>query len=125
VVGYVGLPIGLVGPLVIDGELVHVPMATTEGCLVASTNRGARAIRAASTMTQVDPISFLREDRGPDLDCKSGVRTALVYDGMTRGPVVRFPSAVDARQVTRRRNMRSDIKTHDIHEVQGFRGLSW
>lgn len=66
VIGFVPLPVGFAGPLLLDGEMVHVPMATTEGCLVASTNRGCRAVLT------------------------KGVRSRLVDDGMTRGPVVRF-----------------------------------
>jgi len=44
-------------------------MATTEGCLVASTMRGAKAMNAGG-----------------------GVTTSLSHDGMTRGPCVKFPS---------------------------------
>jgi hydroxymethylglutaryl-CoA reductase (NADPH) len=44
VIGYVPLPLGVVGPLVINGEPIYIPMATTEGCLVASTNRGCKAL---------------------------------------------------------------------------------
>ncbi|XP_067013691.2 3-hydroxy-3-methylglutaryl-coenzyme A reductase isoform X2 [Anabrus simplex] len=68
VIGYVPVPVGMAGPLLLDDHLIYVPMATTEGCLVASTNRGCRAL------------------------LKCGVRSRLVEDGMTRGPVVRFPS---------------------------------
>ncbi|XP_012277434.1 3-hydroxy-3-methylglutaryl-coenzyme A reductase isoform X2 [Orussus abietinus] len=74
VVGYIPVPIGIAGPLLVDGELVHVPMATTEGCLVASTNRGSRAL------------------------IKCGVTSRVVADGMTRGPVVRFPNIVRASE---------------------------
>ncbi|XP_076658313.1 HMG coenzyme A reductase isoform X2 [Halictus rubicundus] len=74
VVGYVPVPLGIAGPMLIDGEFYHVPMATTEGCLVASTNRGSRAL----------------------LNC--GVTSRVVADGMTRGPVVRFPNIVRASE---------------------------
>lgn len=74
VIGYLPVPVGIAGPLLIDGQLYHVPMATTEGCLVASTNRGSRAL------------------------IKCGVTSRIVADGMTRGPVVRFPNIVRASE---------------------------
>lgn len=74
VIGYVPVPLGIAGPLLVDGELYHIPMATTEGCLVASTNRGSRALS------------------------KCGVTSRVVADGMTRGPVVRFPNIVRASE---------------------------
>lgn len=74
VIGYIPIPVGYSGPLLLDGNQYYVPMATTEGCLVASTNRGSRAIFEAG-----------------------GASSQVVFDGMTRGPVVRFLSIKNAR----------------------------
>lgn len=64
-----------VGPLVIDGRSYFIPMATTEGVLVASTSRGAKAINAGG-----------------------GAVTVLTSDGMTRGPCLGFKSLKRAGQ---------------------------
>nr|AAB69726.1 3-hydroxy-3-methylglutaryl coenzyme a reductase [Camptotheca acuminata] len=75
-VGYVQIPVGIVGPLLLDGREYSVPMATTEGCLVASTNRGCKAIYASGGATSI-----------------------LLRDGMTRAPVVRFSTAKRAAEL--------------------------
>jgi hydroxymethylglutaryl-CoA reductase (NADPH) len=75
VVGYIPIPLGIAGPLNIDGELVHIPMATAEGTLVASTSRGCKALNAGG-----------------------GVTTVLTNDAMTRGPAIDFPSIVMAAE---------------------------
>lgn len=67
------IPVGAVGPFVVDGTSLQIPMATTEGCLVASTSRGCKAINAGG-----------------------GARTELLNDGMSRGPVVSFSSIREA-----------------------------
>jgi hydroxymethylglutaryl-CoA reductase (NADPH) len=59
-VGYVQLPVGVAGPLLLDGRRLYVPMATTEGCLVASTNRGFKAIAESGGASSV----ILRELKG-------------------------------------------------------------
>ena len=73
VIGYTPIPTGAAGPLIIDGQHYYVPMATTEGVLVASTNRGCKAINAAG-----------------------GALTVLTGDGMTRGPCVGFQTLARA-----------------------------
>ena len=50
---YVPVPVGVVGPLVLDNKILRIPMATTEGALVASTNRGCRAIELSGGATSV------------------------------------------------------------------------
>ncbi|XP_029295546.1 3-hydroxy-3-methylglutaryl-CoA reductase a [Cottoperca gobio] len=76
VIGYMPIPVGVAGPLHLDGKQFQVPMATTEGCLVASTNRGCRAIALGG-----------------------GASCRILADSMTRGPVVRLPSACQAAEV--------------------------
>ncbi|KAI9716716.1 MAG: 3-hydroxy-3-methylglutaryl-coenzyme A (HMG-CoA) reductase isozyme [Chrysothrix sp. TS-e1954] len=73
VIGYVPLPLGVAGPIKVDGQNYFLPMATTEGVLVASTSRGAKAINAGG-----------------------GAVTVLTADGMTRGPCVGFSTLVRA-----------------------------
>ncbi|KAL2928045.1 ATP-dependent DNA helicase 2 subunit KU70, partial [Bienertia sinuspersici] len=74
-VGYVQVPVGVVGPLLLDGREYYVPMATTEGCLVASTNRGCKAVYLSG-----------------------GAHSMVLRDGMTRAPIVRFGSAKRAAE---------------------------
>ncbi|KAF8515679.1 hydroxymethylglutaryl-coenzyme A reductase-domain-containing protein [Hysterangium stoloniferum] len=73
VVGYMPIPLGIAGPLRIDGKSYPIPMATAEGTLVASTSRGCKALNAGG-----------------------GVTTVITKDGMTRGPALEFPSIVSA-----------------------------
>ena len=59
-IGVAQVPMGLVGPLRVNGEhasgVFYVPMATSEGTLVASYNRGARLLSESggATVTVVD-----------------------------------------------------------------------
>jgi hydroxymethylglutaryl-CoA reductase (NADPH) len=77
-IGVAQVPIGLAGPLLVDGEHAqgefYVPMATAEGTLVASYNRGMRLLHEAG-----------------------GVKTTVLDDRMQRAPVFIFPSAREAR----------------------------
>jgi hydroxymethylglutaryl-CoA reductase (NADPH) len=76
--GAAQVPIGVAGPLRINGEHArgdfYVPLATTEGTLVASYNRGMRVLS----------------------EC-GGVTTTVVGDSMQRAPAFVFPDALRAR----------------------------
>jgi hydroxymethylglutaryl-CoA reductase (NADPH) len=77
-VGVAQVPIGLAGPLLVNGEDAqgefYVPLATAEGTLVASYNRGMRLLHEAG-----------------------GVTTTVMDDRMQRAPSFLFPSAREAR----------------------------
>ena len=77
-VGVAQVPIGLAGPLKVNGEHAqgdfYVPLATAEGTLVASYNRGMRLLHEAG-----------------------GVTTTILDDRMQRAPSFLFPSAREAR----------------------------
>ncbi|AQK54713.1 3-hydroxy-3-methylglutaryl-coenzyme A reductase 2, partial [Zea mays] len=87
-VGYVQMPVGVAGPLLLDGKQYHVPMATTEGCLVASVNRGCRAIAASG-----------------------GAFSVLLRDAMSRAPVVKLPS------IKRAAELKAFVETHTNFET--------
>ncbi|MDF3030400.1 MAG: hypothetical protein K0R03_958 [Moraxellaceae bacterium] len=76
--GVVQVPLGFAGPLLVDGEHAqgefYVPMATSEGTLVASYSRGMRLTREAG-----------------------GVRTTVIDDAMQRAPIFVFEDARHAR----------------------------
>ena len=78
-IGVAQVPIGLAGPLLVHGEHAegefYIPLATTEGTLVASYNRRMKLLRAAG-----------------------GVRTTVHDDCMQRAPAFIFKSARDARE---------------------------
>jgi len=76
--GVAQVPLGVAGPLLVDGEHAqgefYVPMATAEGTLIASYNRGMKLLRKAG-----------------------GVKTTILDDRMQRAPAFLFPSAREAR----------------------------
>ena len=79
-IGVAQVPVGLAGPLLIDGEHArgefYVPMATTEGTLVASYNRGMRLLT----------------------EC-GGVKATVVERYMQRSPVFLMEDARAARRL--------------------------
>lgn len=79
-IGAVQIPVGLAGPLHINGEHAngefYVPLATSEGALVASVNRGCSVIKASD-----------------------GATVRIIGDKMTRAPVIKAKSVADAVEI--------------------------
>jgi hydroxymethylglutaryl-CoA reductase (NADPH) len=77
-IGVAQVPIGLAGPVRVNGEHAqgdfYVPLATAEGTLVASYNRGMKLVREAG-----------------------GVTVTVMDDAMQRAPAFVFESAREAR----------------------------
>jgi hydroxymethylglutaryl-CoA reductase (NADPH) len=78
-VGATHLPLGVAGPLPVSGGAADdeyvVPLATTEGALVASVNRGCSALAAAG-----------------------GVESVVIEEAMTRAPVFRVDGVTEAER---------------------------
>jgi hydroxymethylglutaryl-CoA reductase (NADPH) len=78
-IGVAQVPLGVAGPLLVNGEHAqgefYVPLATAEGTLVASYNRGMRLLRESG-----------------------GVTTTVMADKMQRAPAFLFESAREARE---------------------------
>jgi hydroxymethylglutaryl-CoA reductase (NADPH) len=77
--GTAQVPLGFAGPLLVNGQHAsgefYVPLATSEGTLVASYNRGMKVLHRSG-----------------------GVKCAVVGDNMQRAPVFVFEDAAQARQ---------------------------
>ena len=79
-IGTVQVPVGVAGPLLIHNEdeeiETYLPLATTEGALLASVNRGCSAIRKSG-----------------------GCNVAILANQMTRAPVLKTKSVTDAKKL--------------------------
>lgn len=79
-IGTVQIPVGVAGPLPVDGGAssgeYHLPLATTEGALVASVNRGCALLRKAG-----------------------GAAARVTGNGMTRAPVFAVPDVATGESI--------------------------
>jgi len=73
VIGYIPIPIGVAGPILLNNKEYYLPMATTEGALVASTSRGAKAITESG-----------------------GCYATVIKDSITRAPLIKCPNLREA-----------------------------
>jgi len=100
VIGYIQIPVGVAGPLLINSKKINLPMATTEGCLVASTSRGCKAI----TLSE-------------------GCKAVVVDDGMTRAPAVKFESLKTASQFKKYVKLNFEILAQQFESTSRFAKL--
>jgi len=75
-IGAAQIPLGVAGPLKIKNKNYFLPLATTEGALVASVNRGCRAVSLSG-----------------------GVRVLVENIGITRGPVFKTNSLLASAEL--------------------------
>ena len=95
--GHVPIPVGYAGPLSVtfsSGETseIHLPLATTEGALVASVNRGCKALNLSAANGS-----------------GQGVTTSSIHHGMSRSIALRIQKTEDQRP-----KKAEEIKTHEV-----------
>jgi hydroxymethylglutaryl-CoA reductase (NADPH) len=73
VIGCIQIPLGIAGPILLNNQEYFLPLATTEGSLVASTSRGAKAITESG-----------------------GCFASIIKDSITRAPVIKCPHLSEA-----------------------------
>ncbi len=78
VIGAVQIPVGIAGPLKINGEYAkgefYVPMGTTEGALIASATRGMKSVNLSG-----------------------GANVTIISDSMARAPLFELDSVAEAK----------------------------
>jgi len=73
VVGFLSLPVAMVGPLMVNGRTCHIPLATSDANIIAKTARGCKALEAAG-----------------------GIQTRVIKDGIVQRPVTVLSSVFEA-----------------------------
>ena len=109
-IGVAQVPLGVAGPVLVNGEHAkgdfYVPLATAEGTLVASYNRGMRLLREAG-----------------------GVTTTVMADKMQRAPAFIFESAREAREFAHwldenfdqiKQMAESSTRTGRLHDIEKY-----
>ena len=102
-IGTIQIPVGVVGPIVIDNNEenieTYVPMATTEGALLASVNRGCSVIRRSN-----------------------GCNVSILSNQMTRAPVLKTKSVHDANKLKKwiEDNKKSMIDIYVMNDLPVF-----
>jgi len=82
-IGTIQVPVGIAGPLLVKSQKskvksYYIPLATTEGALVASLNRGCKAITESGGATALSVR--VGATRGPVFKVKNMVENSLLFD---------------------------------------------
>lgn len=122
IIGTVSLPLGVAGPLLIDGREFVLPLATTEGCLVASINRGCKAIyRSGGARSLVKKVGITRapvfglESLDDGERCQNWLRENLSLMQDKVGKLSKFTKllGIDCQQVGRFLHVKFTFDTAD------------
>jgi|SaaInlStandDraft_6_1057023.scaffolds.fasta_scaffold09506_2 hydroxymethylglutaryl-CoA reductase (NADPH) len=68
IIGYTRIPTGIIGPVNIHNKTNYVPIATTEGALISSINRGCKLLNTSKTSIVVEDVGMTRS---PIIKCNS------------------------------------------------------
>lgn len=84
-VGGISIPVGIAGPITINFnnqiDNYYIPLATTEGALVASVSRGAKALASGKAKDSVKVIVKKQGmSRAPVFECGSGEQAFQVFE---------------------------------------------
>lgn len=74
VIGYINIPVGIVGPIIINSNKYNVPISTTEGALIASINKGCKIVKYSS---------------------ENNINTIAFDKGITRAPIIKVENMSD------------------------------
>jgi len=114
-IGVAQVPIGLAGPLLVNGEHAqgefYVPLATAEGTLVASYNRGMRLLHEAGCVSTT--IIDARMQRAPAFVCESA-REARAFGSWLDE---HFDEIAQAAEATTRTGRLQDIEQYSASRI--------
>ena len=97
VIGYLQMPLGQIGPLNVDGVDCAPILATTEGALVASVNRGCKLLTKAG-----------------------GVKTHILKDAMSRAPCLMFDTVAELHAAVKWIEQNGDVLKEHFESTTRF-----
>lgn len=115
-IGMAQIPIGLAGPLLINGKDAQgdyfIPLATTEGALVASYNRGMKAIRQSGGVTSVCLVEGVQ--RSPYFKFKNVMSVGLFINWLHEHTPVFHKIVQETSKYARLNEINSSIEGNSV-----------